>query len=135
MEPLREAVRAPSRAAEETAVYVYSRRLMSIAVKRTSRNNGDTRANSTSAWLRWLRTPPLMRRRPALSSLPGPVPDPSRNRRTLIRATSRLVGSCPNLALPHVKNLLKPVGFSWSSRAVAGFLGESHVALGRAYEL
>src|ERR671925_2072550 len=49
---LNEAVRAPSRAADEIAAYVYRRRLTSIAPNITARKMGDTSANSTSAWLR-----------------------------------------------------------------------------------
>jgi hypothetical protein len=54
-EPLSDAVRAPSRAADEMAVYVYSNRQMSIAEKRISNITGATSENSTSAWERWLR--------------------------------------------------------------------------------
>lgn len=51
-ELLNEVVRAPSRAADEMAAYVYSSRLTSIAPNITSRKIGEIRANSTSAWLR-----------------------------------------------------------------------------------
>jgi hypothetical protein len=51
-DPVSDAVRAPSLAADDIAVYVYSSRLMSMALKTISRKIGDTIANSTSAWLR-----------------------------------------------------------------------------------
>ena len=56
VDPESDAVRAPSRAADEIALYAYSKRLMSMAVNMTRKKMGETSANSTSAWLRCPRT-------------------------------------------------------------------------------